>query len=90
MTVEQNNDRIAQCVSMLRDDYERQSGYLNFDDVSRIMSRRNLAPEEVSAVWIGLDQIGIVVDGLNVPKEVVAIAPPPTEDNVSFPNDMSF
>jgi RNA polymerase primary sigma factor len=50
---------ISKCVALLLDDRERQGGVLSVDDVSRMISRRGLTPEEIGAVWTALQRQGV-------------------------------
>ncbi len=68
MIATENTDRIARCISLLQDDFERQSGYLSIDDVTRVLSRSSFSVNEIAAVWVGLEQAGIAVEGLDEEK----------------------
>ena len=55
---------MERCLELLRDDFERQSSYLHFDDVNRLFSRLKLEADDVAAVWESLASSGLSVDGL--------------------------
>jgi len=51
----------TRCVELLIDDYARQGNHLSFDDVTRVLSRRNAAPNDWSAVLERLAVMGVTI-----------------------------
>ena len=64
---------VDRCVALLLDDHARQGGYLNVDDISRVLSRRKLTPEHCSAVWQRLTDAGVQIS--EPPDEPLPAAP---------------
>jgi RNA polymerase sigma factor (sigma-70 family) len=65
----ESRSRVDRCVRLLQEDYHRQSEHLHPDDVSRLLSRLSLSPNESIWVWASLAQTGIDVEGLEVREE---------------------
>lgn len=69
------SEKARRCIALLQDDFERQSNYLHFDDVNRMISRLQLKAEDVAFVWESLAASNIVVDGLEPEDHETAKAP---------------
>ena len=57
---------LARCVELLLDDFVRQGNHLSVDDVARVLSRRDVAAEDWTAIFERLAASGVSISGPNV------------------------
>ncbi len=62
-------DAVERAVAILRSEFRRQSRFLSYDDVARVVSRRNLDSDHAAAVWARLSSLGIEVADSSADEE---------------------